>query len=62
MRINKALEFGAARAKTWNDQITHVIVDRELRFEDVMDYLKLKSFPVRLPLDVPIVIPLYLLS
>lgn len=48
MRINKALEFGAAWAKSWNDQITHVIVDRELCFEDVMNYLKLKSLPVSL--------------
>lgn len=46
IRINKALEFGASWARTWQDQITHVIVDSELCFEDVMSYLKLKSFPV----------------
>ena len=46
MRIHKSLEFGATWAKTWEDEITHVIVDRELSFEDVMTYLKLKSLPV----------------
>ncbi|KAK2761573.1 hypothetical protein FQN54_001401 [Arachnomyces sp. PD_36] len=50
MRISKALEFGATWAKTWQDQITHVIVDRELCFEDVMSYLKLKSFPTTMAL------------
>ncbi|OAX79730.1 hypothetical protein ACJ72_05949 [Emergomyces africanus] len=45
MRINKALEFGASRSSTWNNTITHVIVDKLLSFTDVLKYLKLDSFP-----------------
>jgi hypothetical protein len=48
MRINKAREYGALRAESWNRQITHVIVDIGLDFEAVMKTIRLESFPVSL--------------
>ncbi|KKZ65637.1 hypothetical protein EMCG_08545 [[Emmonsia] crescens] len=45
MRISKALEFGASRSSTWNDTVTHVIVDKVVSFTDVLRYLKLDSLP-----------------
>jgi hypothetical protein len=48
MRINKAREYGALRAESWNRQVTHVIVDIGLDFEAVMKAIRLESFPVSL--------------
>ncbi|KAK2775345.1 hypothetical protein FQN52_004029 [Onygenales sp. PD_12] len=46
MRINKALEFGATRASVWDAAgITHVIVDKNIPYKDILAYLKLDSFP-----------------
>ncbi|OJD18833.1 hypothetical protein AJ78_01165 [Emergomyces pasteurianus Ep9510] len=45
MRISKAVEFGASRSSTWNDTVTHVIVDKMISFTDVQKYLKLESLP-----------------
>lgn len=50
MRIQRSVEFGARRATEWCNEITHVIVDRGLAFQDVVKYLKLDSLPVTLVL------------
>lgn len=47
MRIRKAQEYGAVWATKWGDSISHVIVDKDLLFEDVLKFLKLDAFPVR---------------
>ena len=49
-RITKAREFGAVWAKKdWNTNIiTHVVIDKELNFVDIMNYIKqfkLDAFP-----------------
>lgn len=52
MRINKAREYGAIRAESWNRQITHVIVDIGLDFEAVLKTIQLESFPVSLDIEL----------
>lgn len=46
LRICKAQEYGAVWTTKWDGDITHVIVDRGLLFEDVLKFLKLDHFPV----------------
>ena len=50
MRIEKAQHFGAAWTKKWNSSVTHIIVDRNITFADVMRFLKVEELPVR-PLE-----------
>ncbi|KAI9674774.1 MAG: hypothetical protein M1817_001678 [Caeruleum heppii] len=45
MRIAKAIEYGATWVKTWTDEVSHIIVDRELCYQDVISFLKLESLP-----------------
>ncbi|KAF7163672.1 hypothetical protein CNMCM5623_008478 [Aspergillus felis] len=45
LRIQRAQEYGATWAKTWEGHITHVIVDKGLMFQDVLKHLKLETFP-----------------
>ncbi len=48
MKITKALEYGAKWVKDWaKEGITHVIMDKNLDFKQLIDYLKLDSLPVR---------------
>ncbi|KAL4924356.1 DNA-directed DNA polymerase IV [Aspergillus undulatus] len=46
LRIQRAQEYGAQCAKTWGNNITHVIVDRGLKFEEVLKHLQLEAVPV----------------
>ncbi|MCJ1365520.1 hypothetical protein MMC16_004643 [Acarospora aff. strigata] len=55
MRINKALEYGASWIQTWREGITHVIVDKNIKYKDVLSFLKITS----LPANVTIVNELY---
>ncbi|EQL29034.1 hypothetical protein RJZ56_004632 [Blastomyces dermatitidis] len=50
MRINKALEFGASRSSTWDDTVTHVIVDKAISFTDVLKYLRVDALPLSVSL------------
>ncbi|KAJ9204158.1 hypothetical protein DTO021D3_3882 [Paecilomyces variotii] len=50
MRIRKAQEYGAVWATKWGDSISHVIVDKDLLFEDVLKFLKLDAFPANIAL------------
>ncbi|KAF2145820.1 uncharacterized protein K452DRAFT_220753 [Aplosporella prunicola CBS 121167] len=45
MRITKAVEFGATWVVDWSDEVTHVIVDKNVKFDSMVDYLKLTTFP-----------------
>ena len=44
-RIRKAMEWGAVWVKTWKMGITHILIDRNLSFKDLLVYLKLDSLP-----------------
>lgn len=44
-RIRKAMEWGALWIREWKDGVTHIIVDKELRYEDVLKALKITSLP-----------------
>lgn len=48
MRIQKAQEYGALWAQNWEADVTHVIVDKDILFQDVLKVLKVDQFPVRL--------------
>ena len=45
-RIQKALDWGAVWVKDWRPGVTHIIVDRELKYKDVLSFLKLSAIPV----------------
>lgn len=40
LRITKAQSYGAAWAKEWIPSITHVVVDKGLKYDDIMSFLK----------------------
>ncbi|BAE64174.1 unnamed protein product [Aspergillus oryzae RIB40] len=45
LRIQRAQEYGALWARTWGDNVTHVIVDKGLAFQEVLKHLCLETFP-----------------
>ena len=45
-RIRKAMEWGATWIKEWGSSITHVIVDKELCYKDLLNFLKNDALPV----------------
>lgn len=47
LRIQRAREYGAQWTREWTENITHVIVDKGLLFQDVITHLKVSAFPVR---------------
>ncbi|KAI9797605.1 MAG: hypothetical protein M1833_005388 [Piccolia ochrophora] len=47
MRIRKAAEFGAKWAREWSDTVTHVVVDKDVPYKDVIRYLKPFEIPSR---------------
>jgi DNA polymerase IV len=44
-RIRKAQEHGAIRSSIWCEEITHIIVDKPLSYEDIVSYLKIPCIP-----------------
>ncbi|KAE8394303.1 hypothetical protein BDV23DRAFT_169637 [Aspergillus alliaceus] len=50
LRIQRAQEYGALWARTWGDNVTHVIVDKGLAFQEVLKYLCLETFPPNIAL------------
>ena len=46
LRIKKALEWGALWVKEWRPDVTHIIVDKDLVYKDVLAYLKIPALPV----------------
>ncbi len=44
-RIRKAQEHGAVWCSEWSNQITHIIVDKSLSYEDIISFLKIPSIP-----------------
>ncbi|KAE8150068.1 hypothetical protein BDV25DRAFT_172437 [Aspergillus avenaceus] len=45
LRIQRAQEYGALWERKWRDNITHVIVDKGLAFQEVLRHLSLETFP-----------------
>ncbi|KAL4916263.1 hypothetical protein BDW62DRAFT_109133 [Aspergillus aurantiobrunneus] len=50
LRIQRAQEYGALWARTWGDNITHVIVDKGLKFQETLKHLNLETIPPRVAL------------
>ncbi|KAL9620358.1 MAG: hypothetical protein Q9204_008215, partial [Flavoplaca sp. TL-2023a] len=50
LRIHKVLERGGTWVKNWSDGITHIIVDKNLTYNDLLKYLKISSIPVGIAL------------
>ncbi len=42
------MEWGALWIREWRDGVTHVIVDKELIYRDVLKALTIPSLPVRI--------------
>ncbi len=40
------MEWGATWIREWKDSITHIIVDKELCYKDLLNFLKLDALPV----------------
>lgn len=47
LRIQRAQEYGASWARAWGENITHVIVDNGLKFDEILKHLNLETIPVR---------------
>ncbi|KAJ6036316.1 hypothetical protein N7540_000595 [Penicillium herquei] len=45
LRIQRAREYGAQWAQGFSEEVTHVIVDKELRYQDLLEHLKLEVMP-----------------
>lgn len=45
LRIQRVQEYGANWARSWGDNVTHVIVDKGLKYEDLVRHMKLDTFP-----------------
>ncbi|KAJ5091854.1 hypothetical protein NUU61_006724 [Penicillium alfredii] len=45
LRIQRAQEYGARCSREWDDNITHVIVDNGLIFQDLLTHLRIESWP-----------------
>ena len=52
LRIRKAMEFGALWVREWRENITHVIVDRNICYQDVLKFLKIPSLPVSVSVGI----------
>ncbi|KAJ5587675.1 uncharacterized protein N7459_003440 [Penicillium hispanicum] len=50
LRIQRVQEYGGQWAREWTSNITHVVVDKGLLFQDLIAHLKLESFPTNLAL------------
>lgn len=45
MRIEKAQEYGATWTKEWSGEVTHVIVECDLRYADLLKFLSISHVP-----------------
>ncbi|KAN0067709.1 hypothetical protein V8E54_014274 [Elaphomyces granulatus] len=45
LRIQRCQEYGAIWTQQWGMHVSHVIVEKDLGFQDVLKYLKLEIFP-----------------
>ncbi|KAF2221188.1 hypothetical protein BDZ85DRAFT_297833 [Elsinoe ampelina] len=58
-RIKKAEEHGATRAKTWSAEVTHLVVDRSMNYDQVRAHMKTSEGLEIIPEHVHIVIEHY---
>jgi len=47
MRIEKAVQYGATWIREWQPDITHIVVDNDLTYPDVLKFLSIATLPVR---------------
>ncbi|KXT11268.1 hypothetical protein AC579_8383 [Pseudocercospora musae] len=47
MRINKAREYGAVWQRDFDDQVTHVVSDKNMDFASLLKWLKLEQLPAQ---------------
>ncbi|KAF3892388.1 DNA polymerase [Trichophyton interdigitale] len=48
IRISRVLEFGATRATKFDASVTHIVAERRLNYEDVVEYLQVTSIPANI--------------
>jgi len=47
--MRRAMEHGADRVREWTDEVTHIIADKSLTYQDVLKHLQITSLPVGSP-------------
>jgi DNA polymerase IV len=45
LRIEKAQQYGAEWVRSWSSDITHIIVDKGINYNDILKYLKVSALP-----------------
>ncbi|KAI9840016.1 MAG: hypothetical protein M1819_000208 [Sarea resinae] len=45
LKISKAIEYGATWLKQWGQDVSHVIVDRNITYRDILSFLKISHLP-----------------
>ncbi|KAJ5995586.1 DNA polymerase family X [Penicillium waksmanii] len=50
LRIQRAREYGAQWTRQWGTHITHVVAEKRLTYQNLIDYLKLGCFPKNIAL------------
>ncbi|KAJ5741729.1 DNA polymerase family X [Penicillium manginii] len=50
LRIQRAREYGAQWTRQWGTHITHVVAEKRLTYQNLIDYLKLEYFPIDMAL------------
>ena len=46
LRMKKAKEHGAIRVEQWRTDITHIIVDQGIKYNNLLSHLKISELPV----------------
>ncbi|EFR00399.1 DNA polymerase lambda [Nannizzia gypsea CBS 118893] len=46
--ISRVLEFGATRATKFDSSVTHIVAEKRLNYEDVVEYLQVSSVPEKI--------------
>ena len=47
MKIDKAVQYGANWVREWDAAVTHIVVDKDLKYTDVLKVLGVSHLPVR---------------
>ncbi|KAK6335607.1 hypothetical protein TWF696_002374 [Orbilia brochopaga] len=54
MRMEKAREYGAQVTMEFTTDVTHIIADKELKYDDILQFLKVPTVPANVPVTNPL--------
>ena len=49
LRMKKAKEHGAIRVEQWRTKTTHIVVDKGIKYNNLLSHLELSELPVSTP-------------